>query len=93
MVDIWLIFNLLIPFLEIILISFLNMIYVEERDRNDVTIKAGDMTGTPQQATMKNNEIRYAYKILDLVAKLGLPAFYILFCIIFFLYGILNNRL
>ena len=93
MIDMWLIFNLLIPFLEIILISFANMIYIEEGDRNDVRIKAGDMTGTPQQATVKKNEIRYAYKILDLVAKLGLPTFYILFCIIFFLYGILNNRL
>ena len=93
MIDMWLIFNLLIPFLEIILISFANMIYIEEGDRNDVRIKAGDMTGTPQQATVKKNEIRYAYKILDLVAKLGLPTFYILFCIIFFLYGIWNNIL
>ena len=36
MIDIWLIFNLLIPFVEIILVSFANMFYKEDKDIDDV---------------------------------------------------------
>ena len=36
MIDLWLIFNLLIPFVEIILISFANMFYKENDDIDDV---------------------------------------------------------
>ena len=36
MIDIWLIFSLLIPFMEIILSSFANMFYKEDEDIDDV---------------------------------------------------------
>ena len=36
LIDIWLIFNLLIPFMEIILSSIANMLYKEEDDIDDV---------------------------------------------------------
>ena len=51
-----------------------------------------DKNGMPQQATMKKRESQLPYRVLHLVAKVGLPAFYILFCIIFFVYGILNTE-
>ena len=40
---------------------------------------------------MKKRGAGNAYKVLQLVAKVGLPAFYVLFCIIFFFYGMLNT--
>ena len=36
MIDLWLIFNLLIPFVEIILFSFANMFYKEENEVDDI---------------------------------------------------------
>ena len=38
MIDLWLIFNLLVPFIEIILFSFANMLYKESMDMDYVTL-------------------------------------------------------
>ena len=38
MIDLWLIFNLLVPFIEIILFSLANMIYKENMDMDYVTL-------------------------------------------------------
>ena len=115
-IDLWLIINLLIPFVEIILISFSNMFYKENENIDAVghPMSAGctnshlssalfrvsptnpkrngsDRNVIPRQATMKKRGAGNAYKVLQLVAKVGLPAFYVLFCIIFFFYGMLNT--
>ena len=87
MVDIWLIMSLLIPFLEIILQTFLNMLYNEEdtQERNEVTRL--HFLRNYDAGTQKRKVIKATVKILKLTAQLVLPGFYILFCIIFFIVG------
>ena len=97
MVDIWLIVNLLIPFLEIILQTFINMLQNDEV-RDNVTLvrvtpnfQNGKNGTQKREVKTKTSGAHTTTKILKRIAQLGLPGFYILFCVIFFLVGTLNK--
>jgi len=102
MIDLWLIFNLLVPFIEIILFSLANMIYKENMDMDYVTLfrvsqnnpKRVDIENRMSDETTikrKRGGDQQTYWTLQLVATAILPVIYILFCAIFFIYGICKN--
>ena len=88
-IDLWLITNLLIPFLIIILQSILNMWYKEQEDGSARIIQV-----KPTNPKNEDNGFQGVnggvVGILQLFTRVGLPAFYILFCICFFVYGMLQ---
>ena len=100
-VDIWLIANLMIPFVEIILQSLLN-IWDKDNEDNDNDTRLFRVSPTNQgikdkeNSTMngihkRNGENEKLLSIMRLFTKSALPAFYILFCIAFFLYGMVTT--
>jgi len=92
-VDIWLITNLMIPFVEIILQSLMNVWYKDYEDKDSRILRV-----TPMNLGIKDNEnihrvVGKSEKILGIIrlfTRTALPGFYILFCIVFFLYGMMN---
>ena len=97
-IDLWLITNLLIPFIEIILISIMNIWYKESQGEDDDRIfrvsptnpknKENGLQSMGGHGSGDNND--RLLSLMRLVTKVGLPAFYILFCICFFVYGMLQ---
>ena len=96
-IDLWLITNLLIPFIEIILITFMNVWYKESQGEDDDKLfrvsptnpknKENGLQSMRGPGTGSNEKL---LSMMRLVTKVGLPAFYILFCICFFVYGMLQ---
>ena len=99
MIDIWLIINLMIPFLEIILTT-LNTYFNE--DKTDVKaiirvspVKEGNTDEDEDTAKSENAEkIREQQqktsrlsRVNRFMSRCGLPGLYVLFCVAFFLYG------
>ena len=94
-VDIWLITNLMIPFFEIILQSLMNIWYNDYEDKDSRVLRVA-----PTNPGIKDNDnihriVRKSEKILGIMrilTRTALPGFYILFCIVFFLYGMINSN-
>ena len=95
-VDIWLITNLMIPFFEIILQSLMNA-WFKDYEVNDTKI----LRVAPLNQGIKKNDnnvhraVRKNEKLLNimrLLTRAALPGFYILFCIVFFLYGMITSN-
>ena len=89
MIDIWLIFCLLIPFVEVILHTIMD------------SMRFNSMDITPQAPTIMVNEIKInnftgqtlldsktKLQILQIITKYGLPLIFVIFSIIFFSSGI-----
>ena len=100
-VDTWLITNLMIPFLEIILQSLSNIWYKDNEDTNTRIFRVSPKN--PGIGDDKNNssmnrihreerENEKNMNILRLLTRTALPGFYILFCISFFLYGVIKSN-
>ena len=96
-VDLWLITNLMIPFIEIILQTVVN---VWEKDGEDIDdSRLFRVSPTNPGKKDKDNSTMSGYRrgrendkllgMMKLLIRIGLPAFYILFCISFFLYGMI----
>ena len=98
MIDIWLIINLMIPFLEIILTT-LNTYFNEDKTDVKAIIRvspAKDANTDEDEDTGKSEKtekIREQQKTSRLpkvnrfMSRCGLPGLYILFCVSFFFYG------
>jgi hypothetical protein len=92
MMDIWLIFSLLIPFAEVILQTIMDMYradikLVEDklcRRQRSSNAKAIDDSSGNQELFEKKCRI---LSNLDKFAKFGLPLFFVLFALVFFLFG------
>ena len=97
-IDVWLITNLLIPFFEIILQSFINFWYKHyECDDTKICTRVSPM------GTQKNDDCKDCKSmnpktceklrgIMTQITRYSLPGFYILFCIVFFLYGMITSN-
>ena len=100
-VDIWLIANLMIPFLEIILISLMNIWYKDNEDSDNDTRLFRVSPTNPGKKDKDNSSMNGIHRrdrenekllsIMRLLTRVALPAFYILFCIVFFLYGMVTS--
>ena len=96
-VDLWLITNLMIPFIEIILQTLVNVWEKDGEDNDDSKLFRVSPTNPGKKD--KENSTMSGYRrggenekllgIMKLLTRIGLPAFYILFCIAFFLYGMI----
>ena len=99
MIDIWLIINLMIPFLEIILTT-LNTYFNEDMKDAKAIIKVSpikDVNSDEDEDTAKSDKTDKIMEQLQktsrlsrvnrLMARCGLPGLYVLFCVSFFLYG------
>ena len=91
-VDIWLITNLLIPFLEVLLHTMIDML------RNELSVKehpeklfVRSVNGSPgmlEQVNMgETNPKAMVLRACIICGRVGLPALYTLFCIVIFVYG------
>ena len=94
LVDIWLITNLMIPFFEIILQSLMNAWYIDYKDNDNKILRVApmnqkDKANNVQRAVRKNEKL---LSIMRLLTRAALPGFYILFCIVFFLYGMITSN-
>ena len=97
-VDLWLITNLMIPFFEIILQSLMNFWYKDVEDdtrlfrvspSNPGKKEKGDSSMSGIHKRSGGNEKLLG--LLSLLTRTALPGFYILFCIGFFMYGMLQG--
>ena len=88
-IDLWLIMNLLIPFLMIILESILNILHKEQEDGSARRIQVRPTNDKNKGKDVQSVNGRVV-RLLQLFTRFGLPAFYILFCICFFVYGMLQ---
>ena len=91
MIDLWLITNLLIPFIEIILQTLMNVWY---KDGVDDRIVLSTNTNTKVNVHLNMcgicRNIWECEKLINMtriVTRVALPAFYVLFCICFLVYG------
>ena len=101
MMDIWLIFNLMIPFLEIILQTMIHKLQDEYEYGNEVALFQGPISNNEGAGTksvnglarMKNTTDISRQKrdrllnILELFGLVVLPGLYFIFCIMFFIIG------
>ena len=88
LIDIYLIFNLLIPFLEIILHTFLNILE-EDLDDEETPLYMGARISNEvrRNSTKKRGWWTNLRRMLKAVTSYGLPVAYFAFVIIFFLIG------
>ena len=97
-VDTWLITNLMIPFFEIILQSLMNIWYKDHEDEDDTRLFRISPTRPAKDNNNRNmNGIHRTVKandkllsILRLLIRTVLPGFYILFCFVFFIHGMMQ---
>ena len=99
MMDLWLIFNLMIPFIEIILQTMIHKLHDE--DENNVSLfqspapvneVVGNKNANGLAAMTNAKEISHQRRksllsILKVLGLIVLPVAYILFCIMFFIIG------
>ena len=98
MIDIWLIINLMIPFLEIILTT-LNTYFNEDMTDVKAIIRVSpvkeantdeDEDTAKSEKTQKISEEQKTSRLSRVnrfMSRCGLPGLYVLFCVSFFLYG------
>ena len=99
MMDIWLIFNLMIPFLEIILQTMIHKLHDEDDFGNEVMSYSSPVgttnkninglvgTRTAREDGSRQEMNKLLKNILEILALVVLPGLYIIFCIIFFIIG------
>ena len=98
-VDTWLITNLMIPFFEIILQSLMNIWYKDNEEEDDTRLFRISPT-SPANKDNNNRNMNGIHRpvkendkllsILRLLTRTVLPGFYILFCFVFFIYGMMQ---
>ena len=72
LVDVWLLFNLFMPFIEVMLHTIISML-AEELEQ--------------PKPFPKHELIKMAKKVILSFARFGMPAMYLLFCLVFFIYA------
>ena len=99
MMDIWLIFNLMIPFLEIILQTMIHKLHEEDDFGNEVMSYSSPVgttnkninglvgTRTAREDGSRQEMNKLLKNILEILALVVLPGLYVIFCIIFFIIG------
>ena len=90
-VDLWLITNLMIPFFEMILQSLINVLQKDDEYNNDSKLFIAPNLGKKDtdNSTRRSKEKKKLMGILRFLTIIVLPAFYFLFCIAFFVYGMI----
>ena len=97
-VDLWLITNLMIPFFEMILQSLINVLQKDDECNNDSRLfmvpnqGSKDIDNSTRRGNVTDVRGREKKKLLGILRFLTiivLPAFYFLFCIAFFVYGMI----
>ena len=90
-VDLWLITNLMIPFFEMILQSLINVLQKDDEYNNDSKLFIAPNLGKKDTdtSTRMSKEKKKLMGILRFLTVIVLPAFYFLFCIAFFVYGMI----
>ena len=90
-VDFWLITNLMIPFFEMILQSLVNMLQTDDEYNNDsrLFMAPNQTNNSTKRGTERGREKKKLMGILRFLTIIVLPAFYFLFCIAFFMYGMM----
>lgn len=99
LIDIYLIFNLIIPFVEIILQTSLNLLEEDQEDEDTpvfMNVKIGSKTKrTTEKYTRGDRKGGWwktkLRKILQPATRYGLPGAYFAFIIIFFFIGIISD--
>ena len=99
-IDIWLITNLMIPFFEIILQSLMNILYNDYEKHDAKIIRIAPINQSNREIDNQNLNINHAnvvkrknlLNIMRLLTKTVIPGFYVLFCIAFFLYGMIASN-
>ena len=93
MIDIWLIVNLLILFVDIILQTVINFIAEDEEKPNPkVTLRQVGASQSQRLTIAHQNYLmtgKEKLAALNIVSKFILPGFYMIFCIIYFFIGLL----
>ena len=95
MMDIWLMFNLMIPFFEIILQTMIHKLHGKDDYGNEVMpysrpvgTKNKNINGlVGKEDSSRQERDKLLKNILEILALVVLPGFYIIFCIIFFIVG------
>ena len=99
MMDIWLIFNLMIPFLEIILQTMIHKLHDEDDYGNEVMSYSSPVgtknknvnglvgTRTAKEDAARQERDKLLKNILEILALVVLPGLYMVFCIMFFIIG------
>ena len=94
-VDLWLIANLMIPFFEMILQSLVNMLQTDDEYNNDSRLFMApnqgmkDTNNSTRRGNVRGMEKKKLMGILRFLTIIVLPVFYFLFCIAFFMYGMM----
>ena len=94
-VDFWLITNLMIPFFEMILQSLINVLHKDDELNNGSRVFMApnlgikNMDNSSMSDYGRGQEKEKLMNLLRFLTIIVLPAFYILFCISFFVYGII----
>ena len=94
-VDFWLITNLMIPFFEMILQSLINVLHKDDELNNGSRVFMApnlgikNMDNSSMSDYGRGQEKEKLMNLLRFLTIIVLPAFYILFCISFFVYGIM----
>ena len=87
--------NLMIPFFEMILQSFINVLQKEDEYNIDsklpraLNLDMKDMDNSTVSNHERGRERKKLLSLLRFLTVIVLPAFYILFCIAFFVYGMM----
>ena len=97
-VDIWLIINLMILFFEIMLQSLMIICYKDTKHKDTKFFRVSpnnpcmkDNVDSRINGTHRTNEKNEkVLSLMRLLTRTALPGFYILFCIGFFLYGVIQ---
>ena len=94
LIDLYLIFNLIIPFVEIILQTILHVLEDEQEEEGQVVM---NINGNSTQRTAWKKRMEGGWKIqlrkvLQPATQYGLPGAYLAFIIIFFFVGIIVDN-
>ena len=99
-IDIWLITNLMIPFLEVLLHTIIDILrnQVSEKNKEPEKLFIRSNNGSPRIIEQVKNGVgssinpkRFLLEAFVVFGRVGLPALYILFCIVVFGFGMMNG--
>ena len=92
LIDVWLITNLMIPFLEVLLITIIDILRNQlsggrQPEKVFVRSNGGSPRIIEQAGKASDNTKRVLVAVCVGFGRVGLPALYILFCVVLFCYG------
>jgi len=96
MIDIWLIFNLIVPFILMIIHTYMDTLRPEEGD--SVVLNPGVLSNSPVPSKWSSQEVsvtsahdKRMLRLCHLLANVGIPVIAIIFITVFFIAGLIHS--